>query len=104
LGGAPEGVLAAAALKCVGGQFQGRLVIRSELERERAERTGIRDLSRRYTLDELVTGEAVFIATGVTSGTLLDGERFVRGHAHTHTMMLNAATGTVCELRMRQPI
>jgi fructose-1,6-bisphosphatase II / sedoheptulose-1,7-bisphosphatase len=104
LGGAPEGVLAAAALKCVGGQFHGRLVIRSEEERVRAERTGIKDLNRRYSRDELVSGEAAFIATGVTSGTLLDGVRFLNGCAHTHTMVLNAATGTVCELRMRQPL
>jgi fructose-1,6-bisphosphatase II / sedoheptulose-1,7-bisphosphatase len=102
-GGAPEGVLAAAALKCVGGQFQGRLVIRSEDERSRAERTGIKDLNRRYDLNELVCDDAVFIATGVTSGSLLEGVRFVNGHAHTHTMVLNAATGAICELRMRQP-
>lgn len=101
-GGAPEGVLAAAALKCVGGQLQGRLIIRSEEERARAERTGIQDLARRYTLDELVCDEVVFIATGVTTGSLLDGVRLVDGHAHTHTMLLSAATGTICDLRMRQ--
>lgn len=103
-GGAPEGVLAAAALKCVGGQFQGRLVIRNDEERERAQHAGIEDLKRRYDLNDLVTGEAVFIATGVTSGSLLDGVRAGGGALHTHTMILNAATRTVSELRMRQPI
>jgi len=103
-GGAPEGVLAAAALKCVGGQFQGRLVIRNDEERERAQHAGMEDLKRRYDLNDLVTGEAVFIATGVTSGSLLDGVRAGGGALHTHTMILNAATRTVSELRMRQPI
>ncbi len=102
-GGAPEGVLAAAALKCVGGQFQGRLVIRNDEERQRAQQAGIEDLKRRYDLTDLVSGEAVFIATGVTSGSLLDGVRLTGGALHTHTMILNAATRTVSELRMRQP-
>jgi fructose-1,6-bisphosphatase II / sedoheptulose-1,7-bisphosphatase len=103
-GGAPEGVLAAAALKCVGGQFQGRLVIRNDEERVRARDAGIEDLKRRYDLDDLVSGEAVFIATGVTGGSLLDGVRFTRGAIHSHTLVLNAATGTVSELRVRQPV
>lgn len=103
-GGAPEGVLAAAALKCVGGQFQGRLVIRNEEERARAEQAGIQDLKRRYDLDDLVTGEAAFIATGVTTGSLLDGVRYAKGAVHTHSLVLNAATGTVCQLRIRQPV
>lgn len=102
-GGAPEGVLAAAALKCVGGQFQGRLVIRNDAERVRAQDAGIEDLKRRYDLNDLVSGAAVFIATGVTSGSLLDGVRLAGGALHTHSMILNAATGTVSELRMRQP-
>lgn len=102
-GGAPEGVLAAAALKCVGGQFQARLVIRNDEERVRAVNAGIEDLKRRYELNDLVSGDAVFIATGVTPGSLLDGVRFARGAVHTHSLILNAATGTVSELRMRQP-
>jgi fructose-1,6-bisphosphatase II / sedoheptulose-1,7-bisphosphatase len=102
-GGAPEGVLAAAALKCVGGQFQGRLVIRNDEERARAQHAGIEDLKRRYDLDDLVSAGAVFIATGVTSGSLLDGVRLAGGAVHTHSLILNAATGTVSELRMRQP-
>ncbi|MCX7357566.1 MAG: class II fructose-bisphosphatase [Alphaproteobacteria bacterium] len=102
-GGAPEGVLAAAALKCVGGQFQGRLVIRNEEERARAVHAGIEDLKRRYDLSDLVSGDAVFIATGVTGGSLLDGVRFAGGAVHSHTLILNTATKAVSELRIRQP-
>ena len=102
-GGAPEGVLAAAALKCVGGQFQGRLLIRNEEERARAEHAGIEDLKRRYDLNDLVSGDAVFIATGVTGGSLLDGVRFAGRAVHSHTLILNAATRAVSELRVRQP-
>ncbi|MEZ5994521.1 MAG: class II fructose-bisphosphatase [Hyphomonadaceae bacterium] len=101
-GGAPEGVLAAAALKCVGGQFQGRLVVRNDEERARAAAAGIEDLKRRYTLDELVPGEAIFAATGVTSGSLLEGVRFGGGGVRTHTMILNAGTGGCAELRLRE--
>jgi fructose-1,6-bisphosphatase II / sedoheptulose-1,7-bisphosphatase len=103
-GGAPEGVLAAAALKCVGGQFQGRLVIRNEEERARAVHAGIEDLKRRYDLNDLVLGDAVFIATGVTGGSLLDGVRFAGGAVHSHTLILNAATKAISELRIRQPV
>jgi fructose-1,6-bisphosphatase II / sedoheptulose-1,7-bisphosphatase len=101
-GGAPEGVLAAAALKCVGGQFQGRLVIRNEEERVRAERAGIEDLKRRYALDDLVSDDAVFIAVGVTSGSLLEGVRSGGGFTSTHALVLNSAMRTVTELRVRQ--
>lgn len=103
-GGAPEGVLAAAALKCVGGQFQGRLVFRNDDERARAERTGVTDFKRRYALNELVTGDAMFLATGVTQGSLLDGVQVKDGIAHTHTLVLNASTRTVSELRVKQPV
>lgn len=102
-GGAPEGVLAAAALKCVGGQFQGRLVFRNEEERARAERAGVKDMKRRYELDGLVSKDAIFLATGVTPGSLLDGVRVARGRAHTHTLIMNSATGAVSELRVAQP-
>jgi fructose-1,6-bisphosphatase II / sedoheptulose-1,7-bisphosphatase len=102
-GGAPEGVLAAAALKCAGGQFQGRLVIRSEQERVRAQAAGIVDLKRRYTLDELVSDHAVFVAAGVTAGSLLDGVRMAGGFAQAHALVMNSATRSVCELRVRQP-
>jgi fructose-1,6-bisphosphatase II / sedoheptulose-1,7-bisphosphatase len=103
-GGAPEGVLAAAALKCVGGQFQGRLVFRNDDERARAERTGVSDFKRRYSLEELVSDDAIFLATGVTQGSLLDGVRVQNGVAHTHTLVLNSYTRTVSELRVRQPV
>ena len=88
-GGAPEGVLACAALKCVGGQFQGRLVFRNEDEKTRARRLGLKDadFDRKYDLDELVRGDAVFSATGVTDGALLDGVKFEDGYVHTHTLV-----------------
>jgi fructose-1,6-bisphosphatase II / sedoheptulose-1,7-bisphosphatase len=103
-GGAPEGVLAAAALKCVGGQFQGRLVFRNDDERARADRAGVTDLKRRYALDELVSKDAIFIATGVTNGSLLSGVRVVDGVAHTHTLIMNSATRMVSELKVKQPV
>ncbi|MGD9965534.1 MAG: class II fructose-bisphosphatase [Hyphomonadaceae bacterium] len=102
-GGAPEGVLAAAALKCVGGQFQGRLIVRNDEERVRAQRAGIEDLKRRYLLNDLVSDAAVFVATGVTSGSLLDGVRMQAGAIQTHSLILNAGAGTISELRVRQP-
>jgi fructose-1,6-bisphosphatase II / sedoheptulose-1,7-bisphosphatase len=101
-GGAPEGVLAAAALKCVGGQFQARLVFRNDEERARADRVGVTDFKRRYSLNDLVSGDAIFLATGVTPGALLEGVRYNSGHAHTHTLVMNSATGMVAELRVKQ--
>ncbi|ANP44598.1 fructose 1,6-bisphosphatase [Candidatus Viadribacter manganicus] len=101
-GGAPEGVLAAAALKCVGGQFQGRLVIRNDQERVRAQQAGIEELKRRYDLNDLVSGAAVFIATGVTSGSLLEGVRIRKGEVQTHTLVLNCASGASMELKTRE--
>lgn len=103
-GGAPEGVLAAAALKCVGGQFQARLVFRNDDERARAERTGVTDFKRRYLRDELVSTDAIFVATGVTKGSLLDGVRIANGFIHTHTLVMNSATRGVSELRVKQPV
>lgn len=103
-GGAPEGVLAAAALKCVGGQFQGRLVFRNDEERARADRAGVTDLKRRYTLDELVSQDAIFLATGVTTGSLLEGVRVAHGVAYTHTLVMNSATRTVSDVRVKQPL
>ena len=103
-GGAPEGVLACAALKCVGGQFQGRLVFRNADERVRARRVGITDLDKKYDLHELVRADAIFAATGVTKGALLDGVRIKNGFAHTHSLVMNSATRTVREVRMRRPV
>ena len=104
-GGAPEGVLACAALKCVGGQFQGRLVFRNEDEKARARRLGLNDdqFDRKYSLNELVRGDAVFAATGVTSGNLLDGVKVDRGFIYTHSVVMNSQTGTVRQIRMKRP-
>ncbi|MBX3480161.1 MAG: class II fructose-bisphosphatase [Caulobacter sp.] len=101
-GGAPEGVLACAALKCVGGQFQGRLVFRNADERERAKRWGITDLDRKYDLNDIVKADAIFAATGVTSGALLDGVKFSEGFVHTHSIVMNSSTRTVREVRMKR--
>ncbi len=103
-GGAPEGVLACAALKCVGGQFQGRLVFRNADEKARAARVGIKDLDRKYDLHEMVRADAIFAATGVTDGALLDGVKVKDGFVHTHTLVLNSATRTAREVRMKRPI
>jgi len=101
-GGAPEGVLACAALKCVGGQFQGRLVFRNADERARARSHGIADLDKKYDLHEMVRADAIFVATGVTHGALLDGVRIVRGSVHTHTLVMNSASGDVRQVRMKR--
>jgi fructose-1,6-bisphosphatase II / sedoheptulose-1,7-bisphosphatase len=101
-GGAPEGVLACAALKCVGGQFQGRLVFRNADERGRAERLGITDFDKKYDLHEMVRGPAIFAATGVTKGALLDGVRFEGGFVHTHSLVMDSSTGTVRQVRMKR--
>ncbi len=103
-GGAPEGVLACAALKCVGGQFQGRLVFRNADERGRAERLGITDLDKKYDLHEMVRADAIFAATGVTNGALLDGVKREGGFVHTHTLVMNSSTHTVREVRMKRPV
>lgn len=92
-GGAPEGVLAAAALRCVGGQLQTRLVFRNDDERARAERVGVTDFKRRYDLSDLAPTHAIFAATGVTDGALLRGVKCVKGAAKTHTLVMNSATG-----------
>jgi fructose-1,6-bisphosphatase II / sedoheptulose-1,7-bisphosphatase len=95
-GGAPEGVLAAAALRCVGGQFNGRLVFRNDDERGRAAKWGIDDLDRIYTRDDLVKGDCIFAATGVTPGSLLDGVKYLRGgRMTTESVVMRASSGTV---------
>jgi fructose-1,6-bisphosphatase II / sedoheptulose-1,7-bisphosphatase len=103
-GGAPEGVLACAALKCVGGQFQGRLVFRNADEKARAERLGVKDFDRIYTLNEIVRADAIFAATGVTTGALLDGVRQEAGFIRTHSLVMNSASRTVREVRMKRPV
>ena len=95
-GGAPEGVLAAAALRCVGGQFNGRLVFRNEDERARARKWGIEDFDRIYKLEDLAKGDCIFAATGVTSGSLLDGVKRLRGGTMTtESVVMRASSGTV---------
>jgi fructose-1,6-bisphosphatase II / sedoheptulose-1,7-bisphosphatase len=103
-GGAPEGVLACAALKCVGGQFQGRLVFRNADERARAARVGITDLDKKYDLHEMVRADAIFAATGVTKGALLDGVKIAGGFVETHSLVMNSATHTVRQVRMKRPL
>ncbi|MEI6730635.1 MAG: fructose-bisphosphatase class II, partial [Pseudomonadota bacterium] len=96
IGGAPEGVLAAAALRCIGGQFQGRLLFNEEDEKSRATHMGITDLNRKYTLMDLASGEDVmFAATGVTDGSMLKGVRRFPGGAYTHSIIMRSRTGTV---------
>ncbi len=94
-GGAPEGVLAAAALRAIGGQMQGRLLFRNDDERERARRLKISDLNRKYGLLDLARGDVMFAATGVTDGTMLRGVRRFQGGATTHSMVMRSKTGTV---------
>lgn len=94
-GGAPEGVIAAAALKCLGGDFQGQLVFRKDDERERAKKMGITDFNRIYQRDELAQGDVMFAATGVTDGDYLGGVSFQGGGASTHSIVMRSATGTV---------
>src|SRR6185312_15068049 len=94
-GGAPEGVLAAAALRCIGGFMQGRLLFRNDDERGRATKLGIKDFNRKYGLHDLAKGEVMFAATGVTSGSMLQGVRRFPGGAHTHSIVMRSKTGTV---------
>ncbi len=95
-GGAPEGVLAAAALRCVGGQFNGRLLFRNDDERGRARKWGIEDLNKIYVLEELAKGDCIFAATGVTDGSLLDGvKRLKNGTVTTESVVMRASSGTV---------
>jgi len=94
-GGAPEGVLAAAALRCVGGQLQGRLVFRNNDEVERARRWGIEDLERVYTLTEMAKGDCIFAATGVTDGSLLKGVHRRKDSVTTESIVMRASTGTI---------
>jgi fructose-1,6-bisphosphatase II / sedoheptulose-1,7-bisphosphatase len=94
-GGAPEGVLAAAALQCIGGQMQARLIFRNDDEKERAARAGITDLKRKYGLNDLAHGDVMFSATGVTNGAMLQGVRRFAGGAITHSVVMRSKSGTV---------
>ncbi|MGK6353610.1 class II fructose-bisphosphatase [Sphingomonas sp. DT-207] len=94
-GGAPEGVLACAALRCVGGQFKGRLLFRNDDERARARKWGIEDLDKIYDLTELAKGDCIFAATGVTDGSLLEGVKRFPTKMTTESVVMRAASGTV---------
>jgi fructose-1,6-bisphosphatase II / sedoheptulose-1,7-bisphosphatase len=100
-GGAPEGVLAAAALRCVGGQIQTRLVFRNDDERGRATKLGIKDFNRKYTLMDLASGDVIFAASGVTDGSMLEGVHTTKDHITTESIVMRSATGTVRWVKTR---
>ncbi|MGI3187205.1 class II fructose-bisphosphatase [Nioella aestuarii] len=102
-GGAPEGVLAAAALKCMGGQMYGQLVFRNDDERARAAKTGITDLDRIYSRDEMVTQDVIFSATGVTNGSILNGIKREVGWLTVETLLMRSKTGSVRKMIYRNP-
>ena len=103
-GGAPEGVLAASALKCMGGQIYGKLLFRNDDEKSRARKAGITDLNRIYTRDEMVTADVIFAATGVTSGSILSGIRREPGWMTTETLLMRSKTGSVRRMTYRSPV
>ena len=103
-GGAPEGVLAAAALKCMGGQFYGKLLFRHDDERARARKAGITNFDRVYTRDDLVRSDVIFAATGVTSGSLLAGIKREPGWVTLETILMRSKTGTVRRISYRSPV
>jgi fructose-1,6-bisphosphatase II / sedoheptulose-1,7-bisphosphatase len=98
-GGAPEGVLAAAALRCIGGQMQGRLKPSNREETERAAKMGIPDINRKFSMQEMASGDVIFSATGVTSGSILEGVHFRGDFAETDTLVMRSATGTVRRIK-----
>ncbi|MEK2688651.1 class II fructose-bisphosphatase [Bdellovibrio sp. GT3] len=96
IGGAPEGVISAAAMQCLGGDFQGRLKWRNEEEKTRASKMGLKDLDKKFTCDELASGSVMFVATGITDGSLLKGVRFLPdGKAKSHSIVMRSQTGTI---------
>lgn len=103
-GGAPEGVLAASALKCMGGQIYGKLLFRNDDEKARAKKAGITDLNRVYTRDEMVTADVIFAATGVTTGSILSGIKREPGWVTTETLLMRSKTGSVRRMSYRSPV
>ena len=103
VGGAPEGVLAAAALKCMGGQIHGKLIFRNDDEKFRAEKAGINNLSQIYSRDDMVTQDVIFAATGVTSGSLLEGIKREITHITAETILMRSKTGSVRRMIYRVP-
>lgn len=94
-GGAPEGVIAAAALRCRGGDFLGKLIYKNDEEKARATKMGVSDLNKIYGIHDLASGNVLFCATGVTQGTFLNGIRYFAGGAHSHSVVMRSETGTV---------
>ena len=103
-GGAPEGVLAAAALKCMGGQMFGKLLFRDDDERGRAKKAGVTNFDRVYTRDDLVSDDVIFAATGVTDGSVVDGIKREPGHLTTETILMRSKTGSVRRMIYRNPV
>ncbi|KQI69783.1 fructose 1,6-bisphosphatase [Loktanella sp. 3ANDIMAR09] len=103
-GGAPEGVLAAAALKCLGGQIMGRLMFRNDDERGRATKAGITDFDRVYNRDDMVTDDVIFAATGVTDGSLLAGVRREGNFVSVETLLMRSRSGSIRQMRYRRPV
>jgi fructose-1,6-bisphosphatase II / sedoheptulose-1,7-bisphosphatase len=99
IGGAPEGVLAAAALRCIGGQIQCRLILDTEEKRSRAAKMGVSDPRKKYAMEDMVRGDCLFAATGVTDGALLRGVKFRKGVIETETVVMRSVTGTVRWIR-----
>jgi len=100
-GGAPEGVLAAAALRCIGGQMQSRLILDAPEKVERAKKMGVEDPNKKYTMEEMAKGDVLFAATGVTDGNMLSGVKFGREEITTHTVVMRSSSGTVREIKAR---
>jgi fructose-1,6-bisphosphatase II len=101
IGGAPEGVIAAAALRCCGGDMQGKLAYRNDKEKERATKMGIKDLEAVFNIGEMAKGNVIFAATGVTSGDFLKGVRFFKGGAETHSVVMRSKSQTVRYIQSR---
>ena len=104
VGGAPEGVLAAAALRCIGGQMQGRLVFHKATDRDRALKMGVRDPDAKFDMNEMASGDLMFAATGVTDGSMLSGVKFGKSHITTETVVMRSATGTVRWIKNRRKV
>jgi fructose-1,6-bisphosphatase II len=101
IGGAPEGVIAAAAIRCMGGDMQGRLAPRNEKEIERAQKMGIKDVKKVFDVEEMAVGHVIFAATGVTSGDFLRGVRFFKGGAETHSVVMRSKSRTIRYIQSR---
>lgn len=104
VGGAPEGVLAAAALRCIGGQMQGRLVFHKPTDRDRAQKMGVADPDAKFDMNEMASGDVMFAASGVTDGSMLSGVKFGRNHITTDTVVMRSATGTVRWIKNRRKV